>query len=102
MEIIWQTLNNNLVMSDYWHHPTEIKLTLWAIREKYKDKKILDFKDVFLDSDELIIPNIYESRDSIEDKKKINTDILLDNINHKNKKNWNCVIKKEINIETKI
>jgi len=46
-----------------------------------------DFKDVFLDSDELIIPNIYESRDSIEDKKKINTDILLDNINHKNKKN---------------
>lgn len=105
MEIIWQTYNNNLVMSDYWHHPTEIKLTLWAIREKYKDKKILtifqphqynrtiellnDFKDVFLDSDELIIPNIYESRDSIEDKKKINTDILLDNINHKNKKNWN-------------
>lgn len=105
MEIIWQTLNNNLVMSDYWHHPTEIKLTLWAIREKYKDKKILtifqphqynrtiellnDFKDVFLESDELIIPNIYESRDSIEDKKKINTDILLDNINHKNKKNWN-------------
>ncbi|NVP17482.1 UDP-N-acetylmuramate--L-alanine ligase [Candidatus Gracilibacteria bacterium] len=105
MEIIGQTLNNNLVMSDYGHHPTEIKLTLGAIREKYKDKKILtifqphqynrtiellnDFKDVFLESDELIIPNIYESRDSIEDKKKINTDILLDNINHKNKKNGN-------------
>ncbi len=33
-EIIWNTKNNNLVISDYWHHPTEIKLTLDAIKNK--------------------------------------------------------------------
>jgi len=28
-------------MSDYGHHPTEIQLTLDALKEKYPDKKLI-------------------------------------------------------------
>jgi UDP-N-acetylmuramate-alanine ligase len=41
-----------------------------------------DFKNCFINTDELIIPNIYASRDSKEDKEKINTDKFIKNINH--------------------
>ncbi|MBT3729618.1 hypothetical protein HOF65_06305 [bacterium] len=91
-----------MLISDYGHHPTEICLTLNAIKESNMDKKILtifqphqysrtlelleDFKTCFSDTDELIIPNIYESRDSDEDKKKINSEKLVKLINHPNKK----------------
>jgi UDP-N-acetylmuramate--alanine ligase len=104
-EIIWQTKNNNIVISDYWHHPTEIKLTLTAIKDKYKDKQLLtvfqphqfnrtielldNFVDSFSATDKLIIPNIYESRDTEKDKERMNTDIFVNAINHKDKSNWN-------------
>jgi UDP-N-acetylmuramate--alanine ligase len=76
---------------------------LTAIKDKYKDRQILtifqphqynrtielleDFIDSFVDTDKLIIPNIYESRDTKDDKEKMNTDILVEKINHKNKLN---------------
>ena len=101
MEIIWETKNKNILMSDYWHHPTEIRLTLQALKKWYPDKKIytifqphqysrtielLDgFINCFWDTDTLIIPNIYESRDTTEDKEKMNSEILTKTINHKNK-----------------
>jgi UDP-N-acetylmuramate--alanine ligase len=104
MEIVWETENKNLVISDYWHHPTEIKLTLWAIKNKYLDKKIFlvfqphqynrtlelleDFKDSFVNSDILVVPNIYESRDSLEDKKNMSLEKFLKVLKHKNKINW--------------
>lgn len=104
MEIIWETKYWNTLISDYGHHPTEIRLTLKALKEKYSDKKIFtifqphqynrtlelleDFKECFSDTDKLIIPNIYESRDSEEDKKKINTDILVGAIKHSDVINW--------------
>ena len=104
MEILWETNNWNLIISDYWHHPTEINLTLKAIKEKYVDKEIItifqphqysrtlelldDFWQCFLYTDKLIIPNIYESRDSQEVKNKINVDILLSKIEIQNKENW--------------
>lgn len=105
MEKIWLTGNNNLVMSDYWHHPTEIKLTLESIKKSNIDKEIIvvfqphqynrtielinDFKDSFDFADKLIIPNIYESRDSELDKKNMSTEIFINKINHVNKINWN-------------
>jgi UDP-N-acetylmuramate--alanine ligase len=105
MEILWHTNNNNnMVISDYGHHPTEISLTLEAIRNRYFDKKIItifqphqysrtiellwDFKTCFQNTHTLIVPNIYESRDSEEDKQKMNTQIFLDNIEHIDKINW--------------
>jgi UDP-N-acetylmuramate--alanine ligase len=90
-------------MSDYGHHPTEIKATLKALKDQNPARPILevfqphqysrtyelleDFKTCFYDCDTLIIPNIYESRDSKEDKQKINTQKLLDNIKHHEKIN---------------
>lgn len=100
-EVIGLTENNNILMSDYWHHPTEITLNLWALKKKYSGKKIVtifqphqynrtlelleDFKNSFLDTDILIIPDIYESRDSEEDKKKIDWKKLTEYINHPHK-----------------
>lgn len=104
-EIIWITQNWNILMSDYWHHPTEILLTTKALKEKYVWKKIVcifqphqynrtlelldDFKNCFTFVDKLIIPDIYESRDSNEDKKKINSRKLVELINHTDKFDWN-------------
>ena len=47
-----------------------------------------DFKTCFTDTDCLIVPNIYESRDSEEDKAKINSKIFVEKINHPNKIDW--------------
>lgn len=123
MEIVWETKNWNIIISDYWHHPTEIKLTLKALKEKYIDKKIVvifqphqysrtiellnDFWQSFWNADHLIIPNIYESRDSKEDKEKMNVDKLLEKINIEKKENWQWLentlsIMKNINKEKNI
>ncbi|MDD3302652.1 MAG: UDP-N-acetylmuramate--L-alanine ligase [Candidatus Gracilibacteria bacterium] len=101
-EVIGKTLNGNILMSDYGHHPTEIKYTLDALKEKNKDTKLFvvfqphqysrtlnlieGFKNCFSSADYLIIPNIYESRDTKEDKEKINSKKLIELINHSNKK----------------
>jgi UDP-N-acetylmuramate--alanine ligase len=82
-EIVKTTKNRNILMSDYGHHPNEIRPTLKAIKEKYRDKKLFvvfqphqysrtrelleEFAISFGDADELIIPNIYFSRDKQED-----------------------------------
>lgn len=104
-EIVWITHNWNILMSDYWHHPTEISLTLKWLKEKFLDKKLFVvfqphqysrtiellewFKNCFSQAHTLVIPDIYESRDSVESIAAINTEILLENINHPNKQNWN-------------
>lgn len=103
-EIIGLTEYDNILMSDYGHHPTEISLNLWALKKKYADKKIVtifqphqynrtlellkDFKNCFSDTDILIIPDIYESRDTEEDKAKINGKKLTEYINHHHKIFW--------------
>jgi UDP-N-acetylmuramate--alanine ligase len=104
MERIWETVYNNILLSDYGHHPTEISLTLESIKKSNIDKKILTifqphqynrtlelldwFKNCFWNTDILIIPDIYESRDSKEDREKINSKKLIELINHKNKFDW--------------
>ncbi len=91
-----------IFIDDYAHHPTEIKLTLQAIKEKYPKKKILcvfqphqysrtkillkDFGKSFKDANKVIVPNIYKVRDTQEDIKKICTDDLVKEINNTNKK----------------
>ncbi len=105
MEIIWTTENANTIMSDYGHHPTEIEVTTKALQQWHPDKKLfvvfqphqysrtlelLDgFKNCFSHCDTVIIPNIYESRDSEEDKAKIDTQKLVDMIHHDDIHNGN-------------
>jgi UDP-N-acetylmuramate--alanine ligase len=95
-EIIGTTESGNIVMSDYGHHPNEIRPTLRAIREKYSDKKLFvvfqphqysrtrellpEFANSFSDASELIIPNIYFSRDKKEDVEWMTTERLIDAI----------------------
>ena len=104
MEVIWETTHWNILMSDYWHHPTEIELTLKSLKEKYADKKIVTifqphqynrtieliewFKTCFSNTDKLIIPDIYESRDSENDKAQINSEKLVAQIKHQDVLDW--------------
>lgn len=95
-------LGKAIVIDDYGHHPTEIKATLRAARQKYgKKAKILcvfqphqfsrtlkllkDFMKAFTDADEVIIPNIYGVRDKASDLKKMNTDKLVKAISKKHR-----------------
>ena len=100
MERIGVTSNENILMSDYGHHPTEVETTLKAMKEWYPDKELfvifqphqysrtielLDgFVTCFSHADTLIIPDIYESRDSEEDKQKMSSKILSNAIQHPN------------------
>jgi UDP-N-acetylmuramate--alanine ligase len=105
MEKIGTTENWNILISDYGHHPTEIQVTLKALRDSYPDNSILCvfqphqysrtieliewFKDSFDAANTLIVPNIYESRDSEANKLSMNTDKFLRSVNHENWYNWN-------------
>lgn len=80
-------------MSDYGHHPEEIKPTLKAIKQKYSARKLFvvfqphqysrtrellsEFATAFDDADELMIPNIYFSRDKAEDVEYMTMDRLI-------------------------
>ena len=85
-----------ICFDDYGHHPTEITATLRGVREMFPKKRIIcvfqphqysrtrhflsDFGHAFSDADEVIIPNIYEARDTTEDKTNMNVDILVQEI----------------------
>ena len=57
-----EKFGNTIIVDDYAHHPTEIKVTLEAVRQKFPDKKIVvvfkpntysrtkDFKDKFIEA----------------------------------------------------
>lgn len=108
-EIIWK-FKWALVISDYGHHPTEIKATLQWIREKYGDKRIIcifephqysrtiklfdEFCKSFEDADITIIPWIYRSRDSDEDVAKISASSLANGIKNWIFLNWFTEVKK--------
>lgn len=95
---IKSTFQGKDIIDDYGHTPTEISATLKAVKEKYgADARILcifqphqysrtriflnEFSHCFNDCFKVLIPNIYESRDSEEDKKSISVDILVASIN---------------------
>lgn len=106
-EIIRTTKNGNILMSDYGHHPSEIIPTLSALKKQNPDKKLFVifqphqysrtrellpfFATSFQSADEIVIPNIYFSRDKKEDVEFMTTDKLVAEIakNHKNVKNGN-------------
>jgi len=86
-----------IFIDDYAHHPTEIELTLKAIREDNPKKRILvvfqphqysrtrelllQFARVFHEVDQVIIPDIYAVRDTKEDIASVSAQELVDKIN---------------------
>jgi UDP-N-acetylmuramate--alanine ligase len=85
--------NDITVLDDYAHHPTEIRASLAAIREKYQPKRLWcifqphqysrtrflldDFAESFKLADITIVPDIYFVRDSQASKKEVNAQILV-------------------------
>lgn len=90
------TSSGALVYDDYAHHPSEIQATLQGAREKHPEARIVAvfqphqysrtaalidaFAESFEDADEVIIPNIYEARDTEEDKHAVSTESLVEAI----------------------
>ncbi len=84
------------VLDDYAHHPTEIRASLAAIRERYEPNRIFcifqphqysrtrfllnDFSESFRLADVTIVPEIYFVRDSQAAKKEVNAQILVERI----------------------
>ncbi|MBN2315430.1 MAG: UDP-N-acetylmuramate--L-alanine ligase, partial [Sedimentisphaerales bacterium] len=84
------------VLDDYAHHPTEIRASLAAIRQRYQPKRLWcifqphqysrtrflldDFAESFKLADITIVPEIYFVRDSESAKKEVNAQILVERI----------------------
>ncbi|MBA7714517.1 UDP-N-acetylmuramate--L-alanine ligase [subsurface metagenome] len=82
------------VLDDYAHHPTEIRASLQAIRQRYQPRRIWcvfqphqysrtrflldDFSESFKLADVTIVPEIYFVRDSQAAKKEVNSQILVE------------------------
>jgi len=90
-------VNGAIVVDDYGHHPTEIRATLKALREKYQPRRLLcvfqphqhsrtrflleDFATSFAQADETIVPDIYFVRDSESEKQRVSAADLVSRIN---------------------
>jgi UDP-N-acetylmuramate--alanine ligase len=95
-------INGATVVDDYGHHPTEIRATLKALRERYNPKRLIcvfqphqhsrtrflldDFAHSFAAADETIVPDIYFVRDSETERQRVSADDLVKRINEQNNK----------------
>jgi UDP-N-acetylmuramate--alanine ligase len=86
-------INGVTVMDDFAHHPTEIQVTLKALRDHYQPRRLLcvfqphqhsrtrfllkDFARSFGQADEVIVPDIYFVRDSDMEKGYISSEDLV-------------------------
>ena len=90
------TADGAVVVDDYGHHPTEIRATLAALRERYQPKRLLcvfqphqhsrtrflleDFAASFAAADQTIVPDIYFVRDSEAERQSVSSKELVDRI----------------------
>lgn len=84
------------VLDDYAHHPTEVRASLRAIRERYRPERLWcvfqahqysrtrllldEFAISFGQADKVIIPEIYFVRDSEASRQQVNADLLAEQI----------------------
>ena len=84
------------IIDDYAHHPTEIKATLEAVRQKYPDKRIIavfkpntysrtrDFKDDFIKAldlaDKAFVTEIDSNREYPSDYPGVSSKIIIDGL----------------------
>lgn len=87
------------IYDDYAHHPTEIKASLAAMRQKYDGRKIFcvfqphqysrtrfllkDFAESFKHADITIVPDIYFVRDTEKARNEVNSEMLVNAIKQK-------------------
>ena len=91
-----EKVNDCIIIDDYAHHPTEIKATLEAVKQKYPNKRLVvvfkpntysrtkDFKDEFIDAfslaDKTYLTEIDCNRERQEDYPGITSHIIVDNL----------------------
>ncbi len=91
------TFNGATVVDDYGHHPTEIRATLKALKEKYDPRRLVcvfqphqhsrtrflleDFATSFESADETVMADIYFVRDSEAERQKVSAQDLVERIN---------------------
>jgi UDP-N-acetylmuramate--alanine ligase len=84
------------IIDDYAHHPTEIQATVRAVRDRYnpvrawvvfqphqhsRTRLLMDrFADSFGDADFIVVPDIYASRDTDEDRRSVAAQDLVEQI----------------------
>ena len=84
------------ILDDYAHHPTEIRASLEAVRQRYAPKRLWcifqphqysrtrflldDFAESFKLADIIIVPEIYFVRDTAESKSTVNAETLVEHI----------------------
>ncbi len=91
-----EKVDNSIIIDDYAHHPTEIKVTLEAVRQKYPNKRLVvvfkpntysrtkDFKDDFINAlkiaDKAYLTEIECNREKQEDYPGVTSNIIVDNL----------------------
>lgn len=94
-------IGDNVIIDDYAHHPTEIKVTYDSAKSKYPDKKIVaifmpntysrtealfdDFVSALSLYDKAYVTEINCDRETQEDYPNINSDKLIEKINNSEK-----------------
>jgi len=82
-----------MVMDDYGHHPTEIRVTLDAVREEFPSRRVWcvfqphqcsrtrillqDFAASLCGADRVIVPDIYSVRDTAVDRRSVHARDLV-------------------------
>ncbi len=86
------TCSGITVIDDYAHHPTEVRVTLEAVRARYAPRRVWvvfqphqhsrtrllmeEFARSFGAADEIIVPDIYGSRDSATEVRRTGSELL--------------------------
>ena len=90
-----EVVGDSIIIDDYAHHPTEIKVTLEAAKAKYKDRKVIavfkpntysrtkefpkEFGDALNVADYIYVTEIDSNREKQEDYPGVSTQMILDN-----------------------
>ena len=91
-----EKVGRTTIIDDYAHHPTEIKSTLEAVRQKYPDKRIVvvfkpntysrtrDFKDQFIEAlntaDKAFLTEIDSNREYATDYPGVSSKMIIDGL----------------------
>lgn len=90
-----------VTIDDYAHHPTELKVTINAAKQKYPNKKVIavflpntysrtlalkeDFIEVLKDADKAYVMDIKCDREKKEDYENVSSDMLIEKIDNAEK-----------------
>lgn len=93
-----ENIEDNVIIDDYAHHPTEIKATLEAARQKYPDKKLVaifkpntysrtekfykEFADALNIADKVYLTEIDCNRERKEDYNNVSSKAIFDLLNN--------------------